>query len=39
MIKFYEKHKKPILFMAGALVIFFIIAVIANGSPIYSVNG
>lgn len=38
MIKFYEKHKKPILFFAGALAIFFVIAVIANGSPVFNVN-
>lgn len=38
MIKFYEKHKKPILFIAAALVIFFVIAVITNGSPVFNVN-
>lgn len=38
MIEFYKKHKTPILFIAGALVVFFIIAVVANGSPVYNVN-
>lgn len=38
MKEFYEKHKKPILFIGGALVVFFVIAVIANGSPIYNLN-
>lgn len=39
MIEFYKKHKKPILFIAGSLVAFFIIAVIANGTPVFNVNG
>lgn len=39
MIEFYQKHKKPILFFAGAFAVFFIIAVIANGQPIFNVNG
>lgn len=38
MIEFFKKHKTPILFIAGSLVVFFIIAVIANGQPVFSVN-
>lgn len=33
-MKFYEKYKKQILFIGGALVVFFIIAIIANGDAL-----
>lgn len=38
MIKFYEKHKRTILVIVGALVFFFAVAVITNGDAIFSVN-
>lgn len=38
MNKFYQKHKKPILFIAGALIVFLLIATIANGTGVYTLN-